>query len=878
MDSQRPRRRSARGSASQRARREELTAAIVSELAQNEVMYRQAVPVLPIRNAVVLPNMVTPLYIDHVKTRRAIKAAYEGEGVIFAVTQRSETIDNPGPHDLYHFGIEAVIEKIVPMPDGVLSVVLRCLRRARTMRFHDTKSYLCADIETYPELADDSLDAAAQVRVTREHFEKAIKNNPRFGDDSFVNVLNLVDAGGLADAIAMSLELPLQTRQTILETLQPLDRLQFVDRLLVREMEILEIETRIHHTVQQELDRTQREYYLREQIKTIQRELSEHDPAMRESADLRERIHAANMPDEVQARALREVERLDAMPTMAPEYTVLRNYIDWLLALPWKQQTTDQIDLAAAADILDTHHHGLSKVKERLLEFLAVRKLAPQSRSPILCLVGSPGVGKTSLGRSIAEALGRKFVRVSLGGVRDEAEIRGHRRTYVGALPGRIVQTMRTAGVINPIFVLDEIDKLASDYRGDPASALLEVLDPEQNHAFSDHYLEVPYDLSKVIFILTANSLQPIPPALLDRMEVIELPGYTEEEKAQIAKHFLIARQMKDHGLAPTKIEIRDEAVHRIIREYTHEAGVRNLEREIGAMMRKVARRVAEGKRGKANITAARVPEYLGPPRGFAHEAEEQDQIGVAMGVAWTPTGGDLTPVEVAVLDGRGQILFTGHLGDILRESAQAALSFARARAVELGLPAGFHEKYDLHMHLPMGAVHKDGPSAGVPIAMAIISALTGRAVRSDVAMTGEITLRGRIMPVGGVKEKLLAAHRAGLKRFILPRKNVPDLEEVPAEIREELCIIPVDHLDQVMQLVLGSKQPNAQPSLAAVVTDISTAGAEQHPRAKPALLPDIADDPVDEVARPADKPNSLPAAPSRDPQPVAPRPMVGVN
>jgi len=878
MDSQqRPRRRTARGSATPRADSTGTSAASsTSAQPQHTMLASREMPVLPIRNAVVLPNTITPLYIDHEKTRRAVEAAIAGDGVLFAVTQRAESIDNPAPHDLYLFGVEAIVEKALTMPDGVLSVVLRSTQRAHILEFTAAAPYLRAVVETFPEIEDDSPNALAHMRITHDHFEMVVKNNPRIGDEALMNILNLSELGALADSIAMSLDLPMHVRQNVLETISPVERIEIVDKLLLKELEIIEMEARIQQNVQQELDRGQREYYLREQIKVIQRELSETDPTARESNELRDRIMAVHMPDEVQTRALRELERMEAMPSMAPEFTVLRTYLDWLVTLPWQQQTVDQFDLTAAAQILENHHYGLTKVKDRLLEFIAVRKLAPQSRSPILCLVGAPGVGKTSLGKSVAEALGRKFMRVSLGGVRDEAEIRGHRRTYVGALPGRIIQTMRQAGTMNPLFVLDEIDKLASDYRGDPASALLEVLDPEQNHAFSDHYLEVPYDLSKVIFILTANSLGPIPPALLDRMEVIELAGYTEDEKVHIATKFLMPRQLTDHGLTATKIDIREEALHRIVREYTHEGGVRNLEREIGAMMRKVARRVAEGKRGKANITAPRVPDYLGPPRGFSHEAEESDQVGIAMGLSWSPAGGDLTPVEVSILEGRGQILFTGHLGDILRESAQTALSFARSRSRELGLPAGFHEKNDIHMHLPMGAVHKDGPSAGVPIALSIISALTGRPVHHDVAMTGEITLRGRVLPVGGVKEKLLAAHRAGMARILLPRKNIADLEEVPQEIRDSMQIIPIDHLDQVLALALCAEV--VKPALIVQQTAPSENVYAPNDKGQPVIVPflaDVAAEPFDDAARSADKPNSMPKS---DTSPTPRQPVLGMH
>jgi len=584
--------------------------------------------------------------------------------------------------------------------------------------------------------------------------------------------------------------------------------LQKISILLSKELNILELENLIHNQVQQEVDKTQREYFLREQLKAIQRELGETDPTIQEHEELREKILTCGMPEEVKVRANKELERLNVLPSMAPDGGVIRTYLDWLVSLPWDKATTDRLDVKEAATILEENHYGLEKVKERVLEYIAVRKLSHSMRSPILCFVGPPGVGKTSLGRSIAQALNRKFVRLSLGGVHDEAEIRGHRRTYVGALPGRIIQTMKTAGTTNPLFVLDEVDKIGSDFRGDPAAALLEVLDPEQNHAFSDHYLEIPYDLSQVIFLTTANILHPVPAALRDRMEVIELPGYTEEEKLHIAHRFLIPRQMSEHGLSASRVEISDEAVRYIIREYTFEAGVRNLEREIASVLRKVARKVAEGRRSKTKITSDKVHGYLGPQKHFYGQAEEEDEVGVATGVSWTSAGGDLTTVEATLMDGRGNLILTGQLGDVMKESAQAALSYARSRAGQLGIENRFYEKYDIHLHLPAGAIPKDGPSAGITMATALISALTKRAARRDVAMTGEITLRGRVLPIGGVKEKVLAAHRAGIKTFILPKRNMKDLEDVPREVIHELHIVPVERMDDVVNVALHAIPP----------------------------------------------------------------------
>jgi ATP-dependent Lon protease len=683
--------------------------------------------------------------------------------------------------------------------------------------------------------------------------------------------MNVDEPGWLADLIASTVELNHESRQQILQTVDPIERLQALSLMLAKELDVLDLKNQIQDRVQSEVDKSQREFYLREQMKAIAQELQDYDPATREANDLRTRIEAAGMPEEVQKKALDELERLQAMPMGMPEVGVIRTYLDWLLTLPWHTETRDHLDIKMAGQVLDANHYGLGKVKERILEYMAVRKLAEgKMRSPILCFVGPPGVGKTSLGRSIATALGRKFVRVSLGGIHDEAEIRGHRRTYIGALPGRIVQTMKTAGTINPVFMMDEIDKVGADFRGDPSAALLEVLDPEQNSAFSDHYLDVPYNLSKVLFIMTANLLDPIPPALLDRMEVIELPGYIEDEKYHIAKQFLVPRQIEEHGLTPAHIKFSDEALRRLIREYTREAGVRNLEREIGTICRKVAKQVAEqlppeaedessvasealspavhrpssqelntepldsrlleaeasggvsdmapaappveaGSDRKPGRTRARVihdrdvEAYLGAPRFDYGLAEERDEVGVATGVSWTPVGGDTISVEVSLMEGKGGLLLTGQLGEVMKESAQAALSYARSRARQLGIDPARFERTDIHVHVPAGAIPKDGPSAGVTMATALVSALTGREVRRDVAMTGEITLRGKVLPIGGLKEKVLAAHRAGIATFVLPRKNEKDLDEIPVKVRRGLRMIPVDDLDAVLSVALQS-------------------------------------------------------------------------
>jgi len=647
------------------------------------------------------------------------------------------------------------------------------------------------------------LSTEALVRAVLALFEKVVQYSRNIPDDAYVAAMNASEPGWLADMVASILELDVPKRQELLEISDCTQRLQKISIILASELDVLELENRIHSQVQQEVDKSQREYFLREQMRAIQTELGESDPSIQEVNELRAKVGEMNLPDEVRQKVEKELSRLNSMPSSSPEVAVIRTYLDWVLAMPWNGETKDNLDIANAARILEESHYGLPKAKERVLEHLAVYRLAADKmKNPILCFVGPPGTGKTSLGKSIALALGRKFVRVSLGGIRDEAEIRGHRRTYVGALPGRIIQTMRRAGSKNPVFILDEIDKLGMDFRGDPSSALLEVLDPEQNFAFSDHYLEVPFDLSKVMFITTANILDPVPPALRDRMEVIEFPGYMEEEKRQIARHFLIPHQIEQNGLR--SLIFSDSALRSLIREYTHEAGVRNLDREIANICRKVARRVAEGKSAPRQVVKQSLIRYLGPPRYSFGAAEERDEVGVATGLAWTETGGDTLSVEVTIMPGKGSLILTGQLGDVMQESAQAALSYTRSQAEILGIGGVDFDKIDVHIHVPEGAVPKDGPSAGVTMATALISALTGRAVHHDVAMTGEITLRGRVLPIGGLREKALAAHRAGLKVMLLPKKNRQDLSEVPSRLRKRLDFVFVESMDQVLPVALS--------------------------------------------------------------------------
>ncbi|MGZ6365134.1 MAG: endopeptidase La [Ktedonobacteraceae bacterium] len=782
-------------------------------------------PLLPIRNTVLLPNLVTPLIVSQEKSLKAIDEAMKKDRILFVVTQLNEDLEDPGQDDVYAVGVEGMVDRVLKMPDGTTSVLLHGQRRLRRLEYTQQIPFIRVRAEIVDEEAERTLTVEALVRATLALFEQCVKLSNTLPEEAYITALNIDQPGWLADFIVSAIEPPIAVRQSMLEAFSIEERLQKTCILLTKELNILELENHIHSQVQLEVDKNQREYFLREQLKAIQRELSETDPSLRENADLGEKILSSGMPEEVKVRANKELDRLNSTPSMAPEGSVIRTYLDWLTSLPWINATIDQLDINEAARILEEKHYGLEKVKERILEYIAVRKLSENTRSPILCFVGPPGVGKTSLGRSIAEALHRNFVRLSLGGVHDEAEIRGHRRTYVGALPGRIIQTMKTANTINPLFVLDEIDKIGADFRGDPSAALLEVLDPEQNHAFSDHYLEIPYDLSKVIFLTTANVLHPIPAALRDRLEIIELPGYTEEEKVHIARKFLIPKQMHEHGLKASRIEIDDDSLRHLIRDYTFEAGVRNLEREIASVMRKVARKVAEGRRTKTKVTAEKLVDFLGPQKHFYELAEEKDEPGVATGVAWTSAGGDLITVEATLMDGRGNLTLTGQLGDVMKESAQAALSYARSRAGQLGVESSFYEKYDIHLHIPAGSIPKDGPSAGITMATALISALTKRAAHRDVAMTGEITLRGRVLPIGGVKEKVLAAHRAGIKTFILPKRNLKDLNDVPREIMKELRFVPVEHMDDVIAVALYTQihSKDEQDGIPAAMKKVTT-------------------------------------------------------
>ncbi len=760
--------------------------------------------VLPLRDLVVFPRMVTPLFVGRESALSALEFAHGAGQTVIAVAQKNEDKADPSLADLYTIGCETAVGRVLHLPEGETTVLAQGRRRVQIVEYLPGESFLRARARPIYESTEHSRETEALMRAVLALFEKVVQLNRSLPDDAYVFALNVEDPGWLADLIVSALGVPVPDRQRMLETFDIELRLQRLSVMLGRELDVLELENRIHSKVQSEVDRSQREYYLREQMKAIQTELGEQDAWSEELTEVKDAVLKAGMPEEVQTKALKELERMGQMPSMAPEVAIVRTYLDWLIELPWQKQTEDNLDLKRAAEVLDRQHYGLPKAKERVLEYLAVRSLAPKKqKQPILCFVGPPGTGKTSLGRSIAETLGRKFVRVSLGGVRDEAEIRGHRRTYIGALPGRVLQTMRRAGMINPLFMLDEIDKLGMDFRGDPAAALLEVLDPEQNSAFDDHYLDVPYDLSRVMFITTANTLGPVPPALLDRMEVIEFPGYIEQEKIAIANQFLIPRQREENGLSPFPIAFGEDALRKIIRGYTWEAGVRNLDREIARICRKIARRKAEGKKIPDRIDGAAVPKFLGPQQFFQLEAEKQDEVGVATALAWTENGGDTMPVEVVLLEGKGNVQITGQIGDVMQESAQAAMSYLKSRAKQFHLEPSRFEKTDVHIHIPEGAIPKDGPSAGITMATALVSAFTGRKACRDVAMTGEITLRGRVLPVGGVRDKILAAHRVGLKKVIIPRHNAKDLIEIPKNVRGEMKITLVDHIDDVLRQAL---------------------------------------------------------------------------
>jgi len=788
---------------------------------------KENLPLLPLRGVLVFPHMVLHLDVGRERSIKALEKAMVSDNRILLVAQKEARVDEPETEDLFRVGTVAEIKQMIKLPGGTLRVLVEGLSRARIDRFLASEPYFEVEISVIQEDETRTAEIEAMMRSVLYQFEQYIKVSRKVPPETMATVANVEEPGRLADIIASHLNLKIDQKQEIMEAITARSRLEKLNEFLGREMEILEIERKINLRVRKQMEKTQKEYYLREQMKAIQKELGEKDERMAEAEEYREKIAAAGLPKEVEEKAIKEVERLEKMPPAAAEAVVIRNYLDWILELPWSKSTQDRLDLDLAEKILDEDHYGLHKVKERILEYLAVRQLAEKLKGPILCLIGPPGVGKTSLAKSIARALKRNFVRISLGGVRDEAEIRGHRRTYVGALPGRIIQGMRQAKSNNPVFLMDEIDKMSTDFRGDPSAALLEVLDPEQNNAFSDHYLEVPFDLSQVMFITTANSAFSIPQPLLDRMEVIYISGYTEEDKVEIARQHLVRKQIAENGLKESNLEISEGAIRRIIREYTREAGVRGLERSLASICRKAAREVVKNPDLKLRVTRQNLQKYLGVPKFRYGLAEKQDEIGVATGLAWTETGGDLLTIEVAVMKGKGKMILTGKLGEVMQESAQAALSYIRSRAEQLGLEEDFYEKVDLHIHVPEGAIPKDGPSAGITMATALASALSKTPVCRDVTMTGEITLRGRVLPVGGLKEKMLAAHRAGIKRMLVPADNQRELSEIPENIRRKVEVILVEHMDQVLELALvGSPTKGRMASKPVLKSEV---GAELH-------------------------------------------------
>lgn len=766
-------------------------------------------PVLPLRDLVVFPHMVSPIFVVQGGTYQSIQSAQANDQTMIGLVQIDPDVDLPTSKDFLAVGVELAVGRLLTMPDGNSSALVQGRRRIKVVEFIQEEPFIIVRAKVIEESIEVDKKMDALMRTTRDLFERCVQLDRTLPDEAHLFAINITEPGWLADMIATTLSIELKARKDLLLNVNPQDRLKKINRLLAQELDVLLLEDEIQSKVQSEVDRSQREFYLREQMKAIQTELGEGDPWTREIAELRLKVESSGLPKEVQSQANKEIERLMQMPPMAPEVGIIRTYLDWILDLPWANQTEDNLNVKHAAKILEQYHYGLAKAKDRILEYIAVRSLNPKKmRQPILCFVGPPGTGKTSLGKSIAEALGRNFVRLSLGGMRDEAEIRGHRRTYIGAMPGRILQTMRRAASLNPLFMLDEIDKLGADFRGDPAAALLEVLDPEQNNTFSDHYLELAYDLSKVMFVTTANSVNSIPPALLDRMELIEFPGYIEEDKLEISHRFLLLRQQEESGLEVGEVTLLDSALSKIIREYTYEAGVRNLEREIGRVYRKAARLKSEGKHYPRRIIPSMIEKYLGPPQFFATEAEKMDEVGVATAMAWTESGGEIMPVEVLILEGKGNMQITGQIGDIMQESGQAAYSYLKSKAKQLDINPRLFEHSDIHIHIPEGAIPKDGPSAGITLATALISAFTKREVYKEVGMTGEITLRGRVLPIGGVREKVLAAHRANLKTVILPERNIKDLIDIPRKVKTDLKIIPVSHMDEVLLVALHPPKP----------------------------------------------------------------------
>jgi ATP-dependent Lon protease len=757
-------------------------------------------PLLPLRGLLVYPSMVLHLDVGREKSVKALEQAMVEDNLILLCSQSEINIEEPTEEDIFRIGTVSKVRQMLKLPNGTIRVLVEGITRAEIHEFVENESFYEVQLRELPEQEVSDSETDALMRTVLTQFEHYINLSKKVTPETLAAVSDIDEPGRLADVITSHLSLKIKDKQEILETIDVRDRLEKLLSILNNEREVLELERKINQRVKKQMEKTQKEYYLREQMKAIQKELGEKEGRAGEVEELRGQLEQANVPEKVREKIEKEIDRLEKMPATSAEGSVIRNYIDWLLALPWNKETEDDLDIRKAEEVLNEDHYGLEKPKERVLEYLAVQQLVKKLKGPILCLVGPPGVGKTSIARSIARSLNRKFIRISLGGVRDEAEIRGHRRTYVGAMPGRIIQGMKTGGSNNPVFLLDEIDKMAMDFRGDPASALLEVLDPEQNSTFSDHFIEVPFDLSNVMFVTTANAVHNIPRPLLDRMEVLYIPGYTEIEKLQIAERYLLPKQKRDHGLEEDRLDVSEETLLTVIREYTRESGVRNLEQQIAALCRKSAKEIVAEPDKLVRITSDNLKDYLGPSKFRYGHAEEEDQVGAVTGLAWTEVGGDTLVIEVSVMPGNGKLTLTGKLGDVMKESAQAAFSYIRSRAEQLKIAADFHEKNDIHIHIPEGAIPKDGPSAGITMATALVSALTNIPVSREVAMTGEITLRGRVLPIGGLKEKSLAAHRAGIRKILLPKDNEKDLQEIPESVRNDMTFVPVGHMDEVLE------------------------------------------------------------------------------
>lgn len=774
-------------------------------MGSNKLKVRR-LPLLPLRGLLVYPSMVLHLDVGREKSVKALEKAMVDDSMILLCSQSEVNIEEPNTDDIYRIGTISKVRQMLKLPNGTIRVLVEGIMRAEVTEYMANDEFYEVTAKELPEESGDDPEIDALMRTVLTQFEHYIQLSKKVTPETLAAVSDIDDAGRLADVISSHLPLKIKDKQEVLETIDVGKRLEKLLAILNNEREVLELERKISQRVKKQMEKTQKEYYLREQMKAIQKELGEKEGRAGEAQELRAKLEEKQVPEKVEDKIEKEIDRLEKMPSSSAEGSVVRNYIDWLLSLPWNQKTPDDLDIHKAEEILDADHYGLEKPKERVLEYLAVQKLVQKLKGPILCLVGPPGVGKTSIARSIARSMGREFVRISLGGVRDEAEIRGHRRTYVGAMMGRIIQGMKQAGSLNPVFLLDEIDKMSMDFRGDPSAALLEVLDPEQNNTFSDHFIEIPFDLSNVMFITTANAVHNIPRPLLDRMEMLYIPGYTEIEKLEISRKYLLPKQRRDHGLQENQLTVGEDALMQIIRGYTREAGVRGLEQQLASVCRKAAKKIVSYPDLEVEVSKGDLDDYLGSPKFRYNLAEEQDQVGAVTGLAWTEVGGDTLTIEVTIMEGSGKLTLTGKLGDVMKESAQAAFSYSRSKAKELNIAPDFHEKYDIHIHIPEGAIPKDGPSAGISMCTALISALTQIPVSREVAMTGEITLRGRVLPIGGLKEKTLAAHRAGIRKVVIPKDNEKDIQDIPESVREELAFYPVSHMNEVLREALVEK------------------------------------------------------------------------